>query len=341
MFQVDPTYVPFFTQRDFLYDLTDHFAGKVDGVLFPTDIAGSTYNGRMRTMPLWESTQLLFCNTDLLKKAGITAPSADPAARLTWDQLIELAVAAQKAGVEWGIAFEQVDRYYQLQVLPESLGGGPGVSGNDLLTVDVANDAWVRAGEWYGKLYSDGVASREADGSEDTRTLFREGKLAFFVGGPWNITNFNKSEGLNYSLAPHPYFEGGAPVTPSKSWHVGINSKSDNVELALQYLEFVGLNVDGSVIAAEPSGMLPANIAAAEISLANIPKVNPSLVGSDLLVRYELANTAIRRPRTLGYLQLEELVTRAWSDIRTGGNAATVLGGIQAELTRTFQRIER
>jgi multiple sugar transport system substrate-binding protein len=340
VFMVDPTYVPTFAERGFLYDLTEAFGSRTDGVLFPADVQGATYKGRMLTMPLWESTQLMYYNRTLLEKAGIPFPSVLPEDRMTWEQVVELAKKAQAAGAESGIGFEQVDRYYQLQVLPESLNGGPGVTGDDLLTPDVANDAWIKAGQFYGGLYADGIAPAGATNGQEMRDLFTANRLAFFISGPWNIARMSGAEGLDYAIAPHPYFEGGKPATSSESWHLGIASDAPNVEAAKKFLEFISLTTEGA-LSATKTGNLSANIEAAAISLAAIPAANPNLDGVDKLISYELANSSVARPRTLGYLQLEELVSRAWGDIRNGGGAATVFTGLQSELERSFSRIGR
>ncbi|MER8983608.1 extracellular solute-binding protein, partial [Mesorhizobium sp. M0870] len=292
------------------------------------------------SMPMWEGTQLLFFNKKLLAKTGVEAPGVSPDARMTWDKLIELAKKVQAAGTEIGFGFEQVDRFYQLQILPESLGGGPGVKGPDLLTVDVANDAWLQAGKWYGSIFAEGVASRGPTGATEMLDLFKAARLAFLVGHPRDIAGFNKVDGLDYAAAPHPYFAGGKAVTPSESWHLGVASDTTNADLALKFLNYAGLNKDGAVAATGGSN-LSANIEANAEVLSRIPQQNPNLKGIDLLISYELANTAVRRPRTLGYLQLEELVTRAWSDIRNGSDAAQTFPQLQSELERSFKRIER
>ncbi|WP_244839879.1 ABC transporter substrate-binding protein [Mesorhizobium sp. 131-2-5] len=340
VFLVDPTYIPTFSKLGILADLTSAFREKSRGALFPSDVQGATYNGKMLTMPMWESTQLLFFNKRLLAKAGVEAPAISPDARMTWDKVIELAKKVQAAGAETGFGFEQVDRYYQLQILPESLGGGPGVKGDDLLTVDVANDAWLQAGKWYGSIFADGVASRGLTNSQEMRDLFKAGRLAFLVGGPWNIADFSKVEGLDYAAAPHPYFAGGKAETPSESFHLGVAADTPNTDQALKFLNYVGLDKDGALVASAGSNLL-ANIEATTEVLSRIPQQNPNLNGIDLLIRYELENTAVRRPRTLGYLQLEELVTRAWSDIRNGSDAAQTFPQLQSELERSFKRIER
>ncbi|MGX9182156.1 ABC transporter substrate-binding protein [Mesorhizobium sp. BHbdii] len=338
VFLVDPTYVPTFSKAGILADLTSTFAEKSKGLVFPSDEQGATYNGKMLSMPMRESSQLLFFNKKLLAKAGVEAPGVSPDARMTWEKTIELAKKVQAAGAEWGFGFEQVDRYYQLQILPESLGGGPGVKGDDLLTVDVANDAWLQAGKWYGSIFADGVAPRGPT-FQELIDLFKSGRLAFLVGGPRDIAEFNKVDGLDYAAAPHPYFAGGKAVTPSESWHLGVAADTTKADLALKFLNYAGLDKDGAVLATYGSN-LSANIEANAEVLSRIPQQNPNLKGVDTLIRYELANTAIRRPRTLGYLQLEELVTRAWSDIRNGSDAAQTFPQLQRELERSFKRIK-
>ncbi|WP_292069153.1 sugar ABC transporter substrate-binding protein [Mesorhizobium sp.] len=339
IFLVDPTYVPTFSKLGILADLTSAFGEKSKGKLFPSDVQGATYKGKMLSLPMWESTQLLFYNKKLLAKAGVEAPGVSPDARMTWEKTIELAKKVQAAGAETGFGFEQFDRYYQLQVLPESLGGGPGVKGDDLLTVDVANDAWVQAGKWYGSIFADGVASRGPKSDTELVDLFKAGRLAFLVGGPWLINDLNKVDGLDYAAAPHPYFAGGKAVTPSESWHLGVAADTKNADQALKLLSYAALDKNGAVIATNGS-RLSANIEASAEVLSNIPQQNPNLKGVDTLMRYELANTATRRPRTLGYLQLEELVSRAWSDIRNGNDAADTFTQLQRELERSFKRIK-
>ncbi|RWX58224.1 hypothetical protein EN780_37600 [Mesorhizobium sp. M4B.F.Ca.ET.089.01.1.1] len=141
-------------------------------------------------------------------------------------------------------------------------------------------------------------------------------------------------------MAPHPYFAGGKAVTPSESYHLGVAADITNADEALNFLDYVGLDKEGAVVATN-GYRLSANIAATDKVLSGIPQQNPALKGVDDLIRYELANTAIKRPRTLGYLQLEELVTRAWGDIRNGSDAAQTLTQLQSELERSFKRIER
>ena len=57
------------------------------------------------------------------------------------------------------------------------------------------------------------------------------------------------------------------------------------------------------------------------------------------LVEYELANTAVGRPRSVGYIQFEEVMTRAFEDIRNGLDVGETLGGAQSELSDALARV--
>lgn len=343
IFAVDPTYIPTFAEQGFLFDLTDTFGSEAEVAFNPTNVQGSRYEGRMLTVPIWDSTQVLFYNSALLEQANIALPSSDPAQRLTWEELIDLAKQAQAAGAMYGFAFDQVDRYYQLQPLPESLGGGPGVTGDDLLTVDITNEAWMKAGEWYASIYRDGVAPKDLTVGAETGAAFEAGQIAFFLAGPWNVPGFieaGSTAGLEFGIAAHPYFSGGEALTPSESWHLGLSVDAPNQAEALELMRFCGLTASGNLLTST-QGSLPAHVEASEQFLAAQEASNPALEGWEALVTYELANTAILRPRTLGYLQLEELVSRAWADIRLGLDVRETFERTQGELESAFERIGR
>lgn len=338
IFMVDPTFIPIWVGRDYLYDLTSDFADSAQGVLGDSSTEGATFNGSMWTMPIWDSTQILWYNAEHLEAAGIEAPGTDPADRWTWDQLVDAAETSQSNGVRWGFQFEQADRYYQLQILPESLGGGPGVTGDDLLTPDITNEGWEQAVAFFASLYADGIAPPEAT-FDEVRALFEAGDLTFVITGPWNLKSLVENSDFQVGWAPHPYFDGGEPYTPSESWHWGINPKSDLIPEALGLLEFAGLTTEGAILA-DQRGLPSANIEAAAARLAELASFSEGTEGIDELALYEKANTAIRRPRTLGYQSLEELTVRMFGDLRTGADPQEALANTQAELEAVFSRID-
>src|SRR5208282_2717578 len=140
-------------------ELTAAFV-KFNSTFDPTAYNAGLYDGKLWAMPIANSTQLLFYNKDLLKKAGLPFPSPAIADRMTWEDLAGKAAKAHAAGAQYGFAFGQFDRYYQLEILPVQLGGSVGASGTENLTPDFTSKEWVDAFTWYGKLFATGTSPR-------------------------------------------------------------------------------------------------------------------------------------------------------------------------------------
>jgi hypothetical protein len=63
-----------------------------------------------------------------LQKQVVLNHPAIESERITWEQVVDCAQKINDEGSgTWGMIFDQISRYYQLQALPESLGGGSGV----------------------------------------------------------------------------------------------------------------------------------------------------------------------------------------------------------------------
>ena len=52
------------------------------------------------------------------------------------------------------------------------------------------------------------------------------------------------------------------------------------------------------------------------------------------IITYELQNTAVGRPRTVGYVAFETVMNKAFSDIRNGAEAKAALDDAQGQLER-------
>lgn len=57
------------------------------------------------------------------------------------------------------------------------------------------------------------------------------------------------------------------------------------------------------------------------------------------IMRYELAHTAVSRPRSIGYTQFESVMGSAFSDIRNGSDVEPRLAKASGELVRTWERL--
>ena len=339
VFQTDTPRVPAYANRGFLVDLEPYRAEIEAAVSSPTAMNDVTYQGKVYAFPMWTSTQILYYNVDLLEKAGIPLPSAEQASRMTWEQTLDLAKKAQAAGAKWGLVLSQIDRYYQIQPLFESAGGGPGLTGEGLLTPDLTNDAWVRTAQWYADLFEDGVAPRGV-ASNQTIDLFLNGETAFFVSTPWSHARMLGVEGLRFGVAPHPYFEGDKVVTPTGSWALGLSPQSRNQEAALKFLRYASTSTEGASLTVAATPVIPINKGAYAAYFEKLVGLKDKIGQMADIITYELRDTAVSRPRTVGYVAFETAMSKALSDLRNGVPVKTVLQETQDQLASTLARVK-
>ncbi|WP_433674234.1 ABC transporter substrate-binding protein [Microbacterium gorillae] len=338
VFAVDQPNLAQIAAQGFLEDLSD-LKDKAKAATSEAQYNINIYQDKMYALSIWNSTQMLFYNKDILDKAGVTVPPADPADRWTWERVEDAGKKAQAAGMESGLLLEQVESYYQLQPLIESLGGGSGISGDDMLTADVTNDGWQKAMQWYADTFASGLSPRGVGGFQ-TSAVFTDQKTAFFVGGPWDIGNFATNATFNWGIAPHPYFEGGDAVTPTGSWSWGINSASKNKDAARTFLEYVALDPEGNLASTETQTIIPANTEAAQEYLPKLEEMGGDhSAGAADLISYEIDNTAVARPVSVGYVQFESVINRAFGDIRNGSNVKDRLAQAQQQIEDAWSQL--
>ncbi len=342
----DTPRVPFMAKSGQIKPLDEALAETIKKTIpNATEIESVSYEGKLHSYPLWSSTNMLFYNRAALEAAGVEPPSSDPNERMTWAELIELAKKVQSAGgAKWGLMFQQIDRYYQLQPLFESSGAGPGLTGDDMLTPTIASDAWIKTAEWYGDLFESGLSPRGVTPAE-TDTMFGAGEFAFLVGGSWAIPRWASSGLTDFGVAPMPYFEGGEPATPTGAWSWAVNPNSDDAELAHKFLQFAALTPEGSALTVVNFPAPPVNPGGFETFVAKFIDGAPE--GSEDVYQalmditgHELANTAHVRPRSVGYVVFETVMNKAFSDIRNGNDARETLTSAENQLKSSFRRLK-
>jgi multiple sugar transport system substrate-binding protein len=337
LFYADTPRIAAMSARGYLLNMDDRRDAIAEAVQSDVAMSMVSAEGSVWAYPLWTTSQFLYFNRDLLSAAGIEPPSSAIEDRMTWEEVVADARAAQAAGATHGLLFEQVDRYYQLQALFESAGGGSGLTGEGNMTADITNDAWVRTARWYGDLFESGLSPRGITPGQTT-DLFARGEVAYFVSGPWSIGAFEAAEGLNYGVAPHPYFEGGTPVTATGSWAVAINPAAANLEAARTFIEFATLTEEGSRLSTTLVPNVPLHHEALVEYMSRFDNLIPEIGPAMEIMAYELQNTAVPRPTSVGYIAFETEIARAIGDIRNGADAAEVLADTQARLEGLLAR---
>lgn len=335
IYDADMPRISAYAARGWLADLTSEF-GDLSGQIDAASLDSSTVDGQLLAMPLNTSSQLLYYNKDALTKAGIDFPSGDPSTPMTWQEVAAAGKLAQNSGAQWGLIFDQIDRYYQLEPLPVSLGGGPGGSGEGNLTPDVTGPEWVTAFEWYRSLYEDGIGPRGIPASA-TPQEFATGNTAFFAGGPWWAPLFVEGN-VNFGVAPYPYMAGGDVVTPSGAWSLGVNPNTPNMDAAMTFLRFMGIDDGGITRYTDGMPIPPANLLGAQSYYEQEIFKNPAMAGSKEILEYQIPTTSIVRLKTVGYIEFEEIMGTAFADIINGSNVAETLQRASDQLTDAWAK---
>ncbi len=318
-------------------DLTKVFSGdksKFD----PTAYDAGVYQNKLWALPIANSTQLLYYNKTLLKKAGLTNPSASTDQRMTWEQLTTDATKAKAAGAQYGFLFGQFDRYYQLEPLPVQLGGSVGATGKDNLTPDFTSDQWVKAFTWYGSLFSSGVAPKGMK-SEETDPAFVAGRAAYMVEGPWLIPQLGESK-VDWGVAPQPVFEGGKPATPTGSWSLAMNPFSKQKEAAAVFMKWMAVDEGSGYIKYRSDPELAATPEGKKIYFEKSVFSSPEGQNAAKIVDFETSNTAVNRVGTIGYIEFETILNQAFADIRNGADPKTALGSASTQLATAWKKYQ-
>ena len=287
------------------------------------------------------SSTVLYYNKALLKEAGINIDfdSVTPDNRLTWEQLIDYSKQAldvldpdHSKGI-YGIEFQQVGRVYQMNILPNSLGGAQ--ISEDGLSVDGVIDTqpWMDALNFYQTQVNDGTFTRGIY-ADDTSSYFQSGKILFFLGTTALPAAFEKNGFEDWGFTYIPCFEGHEDEIRSAcgSWTIGMNTYSVKQEAAAEFIKYLTL-YDGADVYINASGMVPA---LDRQFTDELKKAKPYMV----MAEYEVKNTALVRAITPAFNEYSTAMNALWDNVRNGAEVAGAVDDCKAELETAFKEYE-
>lgn len=324
--------------------------------LVPSALDAGKYEGTQYALPINNSAQVLFYNKALFEAAGLTPPAgltagenADQAVidtlasteRWTWEQVAD---AAQKLTVKdggrtttYGFTVEQFGELYQLQPFGESLGTD--VIGPDGYTAAgyLDSEAWTKAATYWSDLYNAWGVSPKSLGYGEAASLFGNGQLAMFAGGTWNLPIL-AGTGVDFGVAPYPYFADGKVLTPTGSWYVGVNAASANQAEAMDFAAYLTTSAEGTRTWFQSLQQLPTyKPLLDEISTSADFDAFPQNVFR--LGVYDSLNTAKARPVTAAYGQLQDAFRTAFVDIANGVPVADALASAVQKFEAAAARV--
>lgn len=338
---VDVPLVASYATKGWIAPMDSYFTDDEKAQFASSALDAGTWDGVFYCPAMNSSSQLLWYNTELLGEAGVEVPESSVENRLTWEQVVDMAKKTLEVvdpdgtkGIG-GIAFEQVSRTYQMNQIPNSLGGKN--IGDDGYTAQgiINDDAWIEGATWYQNLFKDGI-SLQGFTADDTGSFFQAGKIVFLIGGTWTDTNCKNEEMDTYGYAPVPAFEGHEDQvgTPTGSWHFGIPVNAKNKDLAAEFIKYMSIG-EGNELWLEANGDVPATIAGAD-KIMNDENAEEYMK----IAAYESSNTAVPRALTPGYTEYDTIIQNTWEDIKNGSDVTESLNNAAEKIEGAMEKLK-
>lgn len=337
---VDVPLVASYATKGWIAPVDSYFTDDEKAQFAPSALEAGSWDSIFYCPAMNSSSQLLWYNTELLNEAGVEVPENSVENRLTWKQVVDMAkktlevVDPDGTNGICGIAFEQVSRTYQMNQIPNSLGGKN--IGEDGYTAKgvINNEAWIEGATWYQNLFKDGI-SLQGINAEETGSLFQAGKIIFLIGGTWTYNNC-KNEEMAFGYAPVPAFEGHEDQvgTPTGSWHFGIPVNAKNKDLAAEFIKYMSIG-EGNELWLEANGDVPATIAGAD-KIMNDENAEEYMK----IAAYESSNTAVPRALTPGYTEYDTIIQNTWEDIKNGSDITESLNNAAEKIDSALEKLK-
>ena len=334
---VDGPLTASYAARGYLLPLNEHFTADELKAWFSSSIEAGSYAGKLYSIPYATSSVGLFFNRAIFGKQGVPLPPEKPGERLTWEQVAELArkltIRGGDGQVEvWGLLLEQIDRPYQ--ILPLAQSRGAKVISDDGMSTEgfITSKPFVDAARFYSKLFNEWKVSPQGiPDAAKSREYFGNGKAAMMLGAEWNISRLAEFKGLDFGLSAHPYFAGGVPVTPTGSWHVGVNSRTRLKAEAVKFTKFM-TGFDATLKWHKLFGHAPAR--------PDVYAALPDTFSAPMwqILFHEMRDTAVPRPATPGFAEYEQILREALNSIHFGADPETTLRDASRRIDRELRK---
>lgn len=334
LFYVDGPLTASYAMRGHLAPLDDILPNASE-IYTSAALQQGTFDGKLMSVPVESSTVVMLVNNALFEDAGIDAPTSAPETRWTWEQVVAAGKKISDLGDDiWGFNFHYSDSPYMALVMPQSKGAT--LIGEDGVTASgyVDSPEFVEAMSTYAELYTNGIAPAGMYDYSLALELFLNGKVGMFAGVVSDAIAASTRDDLDFTVVPLPYFEGGTPVTPTGSWHIGINPRTEHPEEVAQLVQALAQ---------------PDFVSAYFEKRANPPVLKSvwDSLGTKMddplwtLARYEIENTAQARPSIGGWLEYDSILRNALREIQGGADVTTRLKAAATEMDRELRKYKK
>ncbi len=292
----------------------------------PSSIQQNTYDGHMYAIGPTESSVILYYNKDYLDAANIEYPSdTDISGAWTWSEFYENAgklttddyvgtnlIMDKGEGIIYGLS-----SFWNEADAPLISEDGTTAEGY------VNSDASVEVANYINQFFQNGYANTDPVTDE-----FLTGHAATMLSGTWNIQRLEQSD-LNWGVSYFPVSDDGKAVSPTGDWAAGVSKNCQNVETTEEFLQWL-MNTD-NVASYAAACSTPASRTSAYEKMEGWDE------GARALVRWQLENTGVARPRSPSYSVLSSEFASAMLNIFSGADTKSELDNVAAEFDDDYQ----
>jgi multiple sugar transport system substrate-binding protein len=317
---LDEVWTPEFAAAGLIQPLDDQISksSKIKGAnFFPGAWKSNEYQGKSWGVPLnfdvWEQ---MYYNADMFKAAGLN-PNMPPA---TWSQWNADAAKLTKAPKQFGVSLIGC-KDESSSVMTDSLlfsNGGKILDNAGKTAINSPEN--VAAYEQYAKLLKYAPKGTSGACESDAVNQFTAGKAAMILDGSWQQDTMKTAAKFDWRIALPPAPDGKKFVGALGGWNLAVNAKSDNADLAFQFIETLSEAKNETAV----NSLIPALKTAGE----QFVKKNRKQPG----VILKALASGIPRPASPVYPQLSEVQQSALQDIIGGTAPQTALSNAEQQM---------
>ena len=229
-----------FAANGWILDVSDRFPQSERAQFLPAPVDSLVYEGAIYGVPWFTDAGMLYYRSDLLDKAGFSAPPE------TWAELEEMALkTAQDTGTQDGFVFQGADYEGGTVNGLEYIwtNGGDVLDGNKVIIESPESIAGL---ETEHAMVERGVAPQAVSTYKEPETdpAFLGGRSVFARNWPYMYALAQDPETSNIKpeqigIAPLPAGEGGQSFSGLGGWNMMINATSQKQDEAWEFVKFM------------------------------------------------------------------------------------------------------
>ncbi len=248
-----------FATQGYLADLSPHLSAGTRSSVVQGIWDTVTVGGKVVGAPTLLQSYVVFANTALLKKAGVTAPTG---ATMTWDAFAKLAKAATGGGV-FGLGWGLMQPTASVMSLALNFGGKFFTTTGGKSTITVGQAELEVPRRIHAMAYQDRSLDPTSLGQagSDVFTAFLKGRYAMVVGGNYSAQQLTETAPAGFTWLVLPALTGTSSAQAADPQTLSVSAQSKNVGPAAAFVDYCMQAANLSAVA-EGDWLIPSSATA-------------------------------------------------------------------------------